>query len=76
MMQQMFLGLSGTSDAILSMSNRPASQGGGSGEISNTPFTVDSSTTVIDLMVQNDTFRGVVSGTIRGARTTRINPTL
>lgn len=40
----MFLGLSGTSDAILSMSNRPASQGGGSGEISNTPFTVDSST--------------------------------
>ena len=28
---------------------------------------VDSSTTVIDLMVQNDTFRGVVSGTIRGA---------
>ncbi len=36
---------------------------------------VDSSTTVIDLMVQNDTFRGVVSGTIRGARTVRINPT-
>ena len=35
---------------------------------------VDSSTTVIDLMVQNDTFRGV-SGTIRGARTVRINPT-
>ena len=35
---------------------------------------VDSSTTVIDLMVQNDTFRGVVSGTIRGARTVRINP--
>ena len=34
-----------------------------------------SSTTVIDLMVQNDTFRGVVSGTIRGARTVRINPT-
>ena len=33
---------------------------------------VDSSTTVIDLMVQNDTFRGVVSGTIRGARTVRI----
>jgi hypothetical protein len=26
-------------------------------------------------MVQNDTFRGVVSGTIRGARTVRINPT-
>ena len=36
---------------------------------------VDSSTTVIDLMFQNDTFRGVVSGTIRGARTVRINPT-
>ena len=36
---------------------------------------VDSSTTVIDRMVQNDTFRGVVSGTIRGARTVRINPT-
>lgn len=36
---------------------------------------VDSSTTVIDLMVQNDTFRGVVSGTIRGARTVRINQT-
>ena len=36
---------------------------------------VDSSTTVIDLMVQNDTFRGMVSGTIRGARTVRINPT-
>ena len=28
----------------------------------------------IDLMVQNDTFRGIVSGTIRGARTVRINP--
>ena len=27
---------------------------------------VDSSTTVIDLVVQNDTFRGVVAGTIRG----------
>ena len=26
---------------------------------------VDSNTTVVDLMVQNDTFRGVVSGTIR-----------
>ena len=36
---------------------------------------VDSNTTVIDLMVQNDTFRGIVSGTIRGARTVRINPT-
>ena len=36
---------------------------------------VDSNTTVVDLIVQNDTFRGVVSGTIRGARTVRINPT-
>ena len=36
---------------------------------------VDSSTTVIDLMVQNDTFRGIVTGPIRGARTVRINPT-
>jgi hypothetical protein len=26
-------------------------------------------------MVQNDTFRGVVTGIIRGARTVRINPT-
>jgi hypothetical protein len=26
-------------------------------------------------MVQNDTFRGVVTGVIRGARTVRINPT-
>ncbi len=36
---------------------------------------VDGNTTVIDLMVQNDTFRGVVTGIIRGARTVRINPT-
>jgi len=36
---------------------------------------VDGNTTVIDLMVQNDTFRGVVTGVIRGARTVRINPT-
>ena len=36
---------------------------------------MDSSTTVIDLIVQNDTFRGMVNGTIRGARTVRINPT-
>lgn len=35
---------------------------------------VDGNTTVVDLMVQNDTFRGVVSGIIRGARTVRINP--
>ena len=28
---------------------------------------VDSNTTVVDLMVQNDTFRGVVTGIIRGA---------
>ena len=36
---------------------------------------VEGNTTVIDLMVQNDTFRGIVSGTIRGARAVRINPT-
>ena len=36
---------------------------------------VDSNPTVVDLMVQNDTFRGVVTGIIRGARTVRINPT-
>ena len=36
---------------------------------------VEGNTTVIDLMVQNDTFRGIVSGVIRGARTVRINPT-
>ena len=36
---------------------------------------VDSSTTVIDLVTQNDTFRGMVQGTIRGAKTVRINPT-
>ena len=36
---------------------------------------VDSNTTVIDFMVQNDTFRGIVTGVIRGARTVRINPT-
>ena len=36
---------------------------------------VDSNTTVIDLMVQNDTFRAVVKGVIRGAKTVRINPT-
>ena len=36
---------------------------------------IDSNTTVIDLMVQNDTFRAVVKGLIRGAKTVRINPT-
>ena len=36
---------------------------------------VDSNTTVIDLMVQNDTFRAVVKGVNRGAKTVRINPT-
>tara|TARA_E500000331_G_C17052245_1_gene624487 strand:- start:224 stop:664 length:441 start_codon:yes stop_codon:yes gene_type:complete len=36
---------------------------------------VDSNTTIIDLMVQNDTFRAVVKGIIRGAKTVRINPT-
>ena len=28
-----------------------------------------------DLVTQNDTFRAMVQGTIRGARTVRINPT-
>ena len=36
---------------------------------------VDSSTTVIELVTQNDTVRAMVQGTIRGARTVRINPT-
>ena len=36
---------------------------------------VEGNTTVIDLMVQNDTFRAVVKGIIRGAKTVRINPT-
>ena len=36
---------------------------------------VNGNTTVVDLMVNNDTFRGVVSGVIHGARTVRINPT-
>ena len=36
---------------------------------------VDSNTTVIDLMVENDTFRAVVKGVVRGAKTVRINPT-
>ena len=36
---------------------------------------VVSNTTVIVLMVQNDTFRAVVKGVIRGAKTVRINPT-
>ena len=36
---------------------------------------VDSRTTVIDLVTQNDTFRTMVQGTIRGAKTVRINPT-
>ena len=33
---------------------------------------VDSSTTVIDLVTQNDTFRAMVQGTIRGARTVKL----
>ena len=36
---------------------------------------VDSNTTVIDLMVQNDTFRAVVKGVIWGGKTVSINPT-
>ena len=35
---------------------------------------VNGNTTVVDLMVNNDTFRGVVSGVIQGARTVRIIP--
>ena len=35
---------------------------------------VDSNTTVLDLMAQNDTFRAVIKGIIRGAKTVRINP--
>jgi len=40
----MLVGAGGAGDAVLTMSSRPGPQGGGSGEISNTPFTVDSST--------------------------------
>ncbi|WP_439143585.1 LPP20 family lipoprotein [Planktotalea sp.] len=35
---------------------------------------LDSRTTVIDAVLQNDTTRTAVTGTIRGARTLRINP--
>jgi hypothetical protein len=35
---------------------------------------IDSRTTVIDAVLQSDTTRAAVSGTIRGARTLRINP--
>ena len=35
---------------------------------------VDSQTTIIDALVQNDSLRAKVSGTIRGAKTVRINP--
>ena len=35
---------------------------------------LDTRTTVIDAVLQNDTTRTTVSGTIRGARTLRINP--
>ena len=44
-------------------------------KIQNMYDDLGASTTVVDLMVNNDTFRGVVSGVIRGARTVRINPT-
>ena len=35
---------------------------------------MSSRTTIIDTIVQNDTTRASVAGTIRGARTVRINP--
>ena len=35
---------------------------------------VNSRTTMIDAIIQNDTLRATVDGTIRGARTVRINP--
>jgi hypothetical protein len=35
---------------------------------------LNSQTTMIDSIVQNDTTRASVAGTIRGARTLRINP--
>ena len=34
----------------------------------------NSRTTMIDAIIQNDTLRATVEGTIRGARTVRINP--
>ena len=36
---------------------------------------IEGNTTVVDMMVQNDTFRSQVKGTIRNARTVRISPT-
>ena len=36
---------------------------------------IEGNTTVVDMMVQNDTFRSQVNGTIRNARTVRISPT-
>ena len=44
MSQQMMVGMGAGGGAVLTMDNRPSGQGGGSGEISNGPFTVDSST--------------------------------
>jgi hypothetical protein len=35
---------------------------------------INSRTTVIDAVLQNDTTRASVDGTVRGARTLRINP--
>ncbi|MEN8934311.1 MAG: hypothetical protein ABF245_05190, partial [Planktotalea arctica] len=35
---------------------------------------LNSQTTVINAVLQNDTMRTAVAGTIRGARTVRINP--
>jgi hypothetical protein len=36
---------------------------------------IEGNTTIVDMMVQNDTFRSQVQGTIRNARTVRISPT-
>lgn len=44
-------------------------------ELKNKEHIVNVSATFFDLMVQNDTFRAVVKGVIRGAKTVRINPT-
>ena len=35
---------------------------------------IEGNTTVVDMMIQNDSYRATVNGLIRGARTVRINP--
>lgn len=35
---------------------------------------IEGNTTVVDMMIQNDSYRATVNGVIRGARTVRINP--